>query len=60
MLCLYYNGSKILLFVNTAKIYQIKTKEPEMKDCTLCLGNPSKDFAINNMKKKYSQWIVNG
>ena len=23
-----------------------------MKDSTLCLGNPSKDFTINNMKKK--------
>ena len=56
MLCLYYNGSKILLFVNTTKIYQIKTKEPEMKGYTLCLGNPSKNFAINNMKKN----TVNG
>ena len=56
MLRLYYNGSKILLFVNTTKIYQIKTKEPEMKGYTLCLGNPSKNFAINNMNKN----TVNG
>ena len=55
-LYLCYNGSKSLLFVNTTKTYQVKTKESEMKDYTLCLGNPSKDFTINNMKKN----TVNG
>ena len=53
-LYLCYNGSKSLLFVNTTITYQVKTKESEMKDYTLCLGNPSKDFTINNMKKKHS------
>ena len=28
------------------KIYQFKTKNSEIRDYTLCLGNISKDFAI--------------
>ena len=31
-------------------IYQVKAKDSEIKDYTLCLGN-SQDFAINNMKE---------
>ena len=34
------------------KIYQFKAKKSEIKDYTLYLGNISKDFTINNMKKK--------
>ena len=33
------------------KLYELKPRHPEMKDYTLCLGNISKDFTINNMKK---------
>ena len=47
-----YDGSNNLLFANTTKIYQFKPKESEIKECTLCLGNISKDFTINNMKKQ--------
>ena len=47
-----YNGSNSLFLVNTTKIYQFKAKDSEIKDYTLWLGNISKDFAINNMKKK--------
>ena len=32
--------------------YQFKTKDSEIKDYALCLGNISKDFTIINMKKK--------
>ena len=35
-----------------AKIYHFKAKGSEIKDHTLCLGNISNDFAIDNMKKK--------
>ena len=41
--------------VNASKIYQFKPKDSEIKDCALCLGNISKDFRINNMKKKKKQ-----
>ena len=40
------------LFVNATKIYQFKAKCSEIKDYALHLGNISKDFIINNMKKK--------
>ena len=51
-LSLHYNGSNSFLFVNATKVYQFKAKNSEIKDYGLCLGNFSKDFTINNMKKK--------
>ena len=48
----HYNGSNSFLFVNVIKIHQFKAKDFEIKGYTLCLGNISKDFIINNMKKK--------
>ena len=51
ILSLHYNGSNSFLFVNATKIYQFKAKDSGIKDYTLCLGNISKDFTINNMKK---------
>ena len=51
LLSLQYNESNRFLFVNPAKIYQFKAKKPEVKDYALCLGNISKYFTINNMKK---------
>ena len=48
---LHYNGSNSFLFVNTSKLYHFKAKDSEIKDYTLFLGNISKDFTINNMKK---------
>ena len=50
---LHYDGSKSILFVNTTKnIYQFKAKDSEIKKYPLCLGNISKDFTANNMKKR--------
>ena len=51
VLSLHHNGSNSFLSVNATKIYQFKAKDSEIKDYTLCLGNTSKDFTINNMKK---------
>ena len=51
MLSLHYNGSNSFLYVNTVKICQFKTKDPEPKPYPLYLGNFSKDFTLNNMKK---------
>ena len=48
---LHYNESNSFLFVNATKIYQFKSKDSETKYNTLCLGNNSKDFTINNTKK---------
>ena len=49
VLSLHYNS---FLFVNATKIYQLKAKYSEIRDYTLYLGNISKDYIINNMKKK--------
>ena len=35
--------------------YIFKAKDSEIKDYSLCLGNVSKDFAINKIKKKQQQ-----
>ena len=52
VLSLQYNGSNSFLFVNATKVYRFKVKKnSEIKDYALCLGNVSKDFTINNMKK---------
>ena len=32
-------------------MYQFKAKDSETKDYALCLGNISKDFTTNNIKK---------
>ena len=51
VLSLHYNGSNSFLFVNATQVYQFKAKDSAVKDYALCLGNISKDFTINNMKK---------
>ena len=51
VLSLHYNGSNSFLFVNATKIYQFKAKDSEIKAYTMCLGNISKDFTINNFEK---------
>ena len=51
VLSLHYNGSNSFLFVDATKIYQFKAKYSEIKKYPLCLGNISKDFTIDNMKK---------
>ena len=51
VLSLHYNGSNSFLFVNATKIYQFKEKDSEIKNYTLCLGNISKDFTIDNLTK---------
>ena len=40
------------------KICQIKAKDSEKKDYSLCLGNISKDFTINNAKKTWLKGSV--
>ena len=50
-LSLHYNGFNSYLFVNGTEIIKFKAKDPEIISYTLCLGNVSKDFSIDNMKK---------
>ena len=50
-LSLHYNGADSYLFVNGDKIYKFKAKYFEMAASPLCLGNISKDWSVDNMKK---------
>ena len=40
------------MFVNGTEIYKFKAKNSEIATTPLCLGNISKDWSIDNMKKK--------
>ena len=51
-LSFHYNGANNYLFVNGTKI-KFKAKDSEIAATLLCLGNISKDFSADNMKK----WI---
>ena len=50
-LSLHYNGDNSYLFVNGTEIYKFKARDSEIVGYPLCLGNISKDFSVNNMKK---------
>ena len=52
MLSLHYNRRNSFLFVNATKIYQFKAKISEIENYALSLGNISKDFTIDDLKKK--------
>ena len=51
----HYIGSNSFLFVNAVKMYQFKARNSEIKLHPLCLCNLSKDFTLNNVKKKPKQ-----
>ena len=39
------------MFVNGKKIHKLKAKDSEIVETPLCLGNISKDWSLDNMKK---------
>ena len=50
-LSLHYNGANSYLFVNGTEIYKFKAKDSEIVATPLCLGNISKDWSADNIKK---------
>ena len=50
-LSLHYNGANSYLFVNGAEIYKFKAKDSKIVATPSCLGNISKDWSVDNMKK---------
>ena len=50
-LSLHYNGANSYMFVNGTEIYKFKAKDSEIEATPLCLGNISKDWSLDNMKK---------
>ena len=50
-LSLHYNGANSYLFVNRTEIIKFKAKDSKIVSSPLCLGNISKDWSTDNMKK---------
>ena len=50
-LSLHYKGANSYLFVNGKEIHKFKAKDSEIVATPLCLGNISKDWSVDNMKK---------
>ena len=50
-LSLHYNGENSYLFVNGTEIIKFKAKDSNTVAIQLCLGNVSKDWSTDNMKK---------
>ena len=50
-LSLHYNGANSYLFVNGTEIYKFRAKDSEITTTPLCLGNISKYWSVDNMKK---------
>ena len=50
-LSLHYNGANSYLFVNGTEIIKFKAKDSEVVAYPLCLGNISKVFSVDNVKK---------
>ena len=48
---MHYNGASSYLFVNGIEIHKFKAKDTEIVASPLCLGNISKDFSVDNIKK---------
>ena len=48
---LHYKGANSYLFVNGTEIHKFKAKDFEILAIPLCLGNISKNFSVDNMKK---------
>ena len=50
-LSLHCNGENSYLFVNSTEIIEFKAKGSEIVATPLCLGNVSKDWSVDNMRK---------
>ena len=48
---LHYNGASSYLLVNGKEIVKFKVRDSEIVASTICLGNVSKDWSTDNMKK---------
>ena len=48
---MHYNGANSCLFVNGTEIYKFKVKNSKIAASPLCLGNISKDWSTDNIKK---------
>ena len=57
-LSLHYNGANSYSFVNGKEIVEFKAKNSAILATPVCLGNPSKDWSTDNVKKTRLSWYV--
>ena len=57
---MHYNRRNSYLFVNGTEIIKFKAKDSEITPYELCLGNISKDWSVDNMKKTGLKGCVYG
>ena len=50
-LSLHYKGANSYLFVNGKEIHKLKATDSAIAAALLCLGNVSKDWSVDNVKK---------
>ena len=55
-LSLHHNGANSYFFVNGTEIIKFKGKNSKIVASPLCLGNISKNWSTDNMKKKLG-WL---
>ena len=59
-LSLQYNGANSYLFVNGTEIIKFKAKDSNIVASSLCLGNISKDWSTDNMRKSsFTGYVYN-
>ena len=56
-LSLHYNRANSYLFANGTDIFKFKVKDSNIQSTQSCLGNNSKDWSVDNMKKSRIYWI---
>ena len=54
---MHYNGANSYLFANSTKIHKFTAIDSEIVATALCLGNISKDWTVDNIKKDWIKWI---
>ena len=54
----HYNGANSYLSVNGTEMHKFTAKDSEIVPSPLCLGNISKDFSVDNMKKKQDYMLM--
>ena len=50
-MCWHYNGGNSYVFVIGREIYKFKAKDSEILATPICLGNISKNWTLDNIKK---------
>ena len=56
-LSLHYNGANSYLLVDGTEMIKSKAKDSKIAATPLCLGNISKDWSVDNLKKNWIKLI---